>query len=74
MAYIKLGSASQYEMMEIRDKLVDGLNAAKQAMKYVIYFIFLPTINQGILPGGGTSLLRASKLLNHVHLDNKDQQ
>ena len=35
MAFIKLGAASEFQMMEIRDKLVDGLNAAKSALKFV---------------------------------------
>lgn len=34
--------------METRDKLVDALNTVKMGMK------------EGILPGGGTALLRAS--------------
>lgn len=48
MAVVILGGNNQYEIMEKRDRLVDGLNAVKISFK------------KGFLPGGGTALLRAS--------------
>src|SRR5690606_30919885 len=48
---------------EKKDRMVDALNATRAA------------VEEGILPGGGTALLKASvNALNDVKLDNFDQQ
>jgi chaperonin GroEL len=46
-------------MHENRDKLVDSLNATKSTLKY------------GVLPGGGTALLHASKLLDYLEIESE---
>lgn len=50
-ATIYVGGASEVEQGEIRDLIVDSLNSARAALEH------------GILPGGGTAMYHASKLL-----------
>merc|ERR1712136_588052 len=47
---------------EIKDRLNDALNATKAALE------------EGIVAGGGAALLRASKKLDGLKLDNFEQQ
>lgn len=61
MAVVVIGGNNQYEIMEKRDRLVDGLNAVRGSLK------------SGFLPGGGVALLRASQLLDYIEVDNFDQ-
>ncbi|CAK65331.1 unnamed protein product (macronuclear) [Paramecium tetraurelia] len=56
-AIVYIGGKSEIEMHENRDKLVDSLNATKSTLK------------NGVLPGGGTALLHASKLLDYLQID-----
>eukprot|EP00971_Amphidinium_carterae_P056928 1125730-Amphidinium_carterae.1 len=62
VAVIKVGGASEVEVNEIKDRLNDSLNATKAALE------------EGIVPGGGTALLRATKKLANVQLPSMDQQ
>lgn len=62
VAVIKVGGASEVEVNEIKDRLNDALNATKAALE------------EGIVPGGGTALLYASRQLESLKLDNFDQQ
>jgi chaperonin GroEL len=63
VAVIRVGGASEVEVGEKKDRMVDALNATRAA------------VEEGILPGGGTALLKASvNALNDVKLDNFDQQ
>jgi chaperonin GroEL len=62
VAVIKVGGASEVEVNEIKDRLNDALCATKAALE------------EGIVPGGGTALLYASKKLEGLKLDNLDQQ
>lgn len=62
VAVIKVGGASEVEVNETKDRLNDALNATKAALE------------EGIVPGGGTALLRASNKLSGLKLDNLDQQ
>merc|ERR1712136_646400 len=62
VAVIKVGGASEVEVGEIKDRLNDALNATKAALE------------EGIVSGGGTALLRASKKLDGLKLENFDQQ
>mmetsp|Transcript_17867 Transcript_17867/g.41662 ORF Transcript_17867/g.41662 Transcript_17867/m.41662 type:complete len:583 (-) Transcript_17867:49-1797(-) len=62
VAVIKVGGASEVEVNEVKDRLNDSLNATKAALE------------EGIVPGGGTALLRATKKLEGVKLDSLDQQ
>ena len=52
VAVLKVGGASEVEVGEKKDRVVDALNATKAA------------VDEGIVPGGGSALLHASKTLN----------
>lgn len=62
VAVIKVGGASEVEVNEIKDRLNDALCATKAALE------------EGIVPGGGSALLRAALKLEGIKLDNLDQQ
>merc|ERR1712039_765728 len=62
VAVIKVGGASEVEVNEVKDRLNDALNATKAALE------------EGIVPGGGTALLYATKKLEGLKVDNFDQQ
>jgi len=62
VAVLKVGGASEVEVGEVKDRLNDALNATKCALE------------EGIVPGGGTALLLATKKLDGLKLDNLDQQ
>merc|ERR1719149_238991 len=51
VAVLKVGGASEVEVNEVKDRLNDALNATKAA------------VEEGIVPGGGTALLYATKKL-----------
>ncbi len=61
VAVIKVGGATEVEVKERKDRVDDALNATRAA------------VEEGIVPGGGTALLRASATLK-VKGDNADQQ
>jgi len=61
IAVIKVGAATEIEMIEKRHRIEDALEAVKAAQQ------------EGIVPGGGVALIRASKNLN-VETDNEDQK
>ena len=54
VAVIKVGGGSDVEVGEKRDRIVDALNATRAA------------VEQGIVPGGGSALLWASRQLKDV--------
>merc|ERR1712176_413019 len=54
VAVIKVGGASEVEVNEKKDRVVDALNATRAA------------VEEGIVPGGGKALLYASTLLTEV--------
>lgn len=62
VAVIKVGGASEVEVGEKKDRYDDALNATRAA------------VQDGILPGGGTALLKASLQLDSVKTENFDQQ
>ncbi len=62
VAVLKVGGASEVEVNELKDRINDALCATKAA------------VSEGIVPGGGTALLYASRTLKNVKLDNFDQQ
>merc|ERR1712048_971639 len=62
VAVLKVGGASEVEVNEIKDRLEDALNATQAALE------------EGIVPGGGTALLRATLKLDDLKLGNLDQQ
>ncbi|WP_440959181.1 chaperonin GroEL [Oceanicaulis sp. LC35] len=61
VAVIKVGGASEIEVKERKDRVDDALNATRAA------------VEEGIVPGGGIALLKASKVLDGVTGDNEDQ-
>jgi chaperonin GroEL len=62
IAVLKVGGASDTEVNELKDRIEDALCATRAASE------------EGIVPGGGSALLYASKLLKEVKTENFDQQ
>jgi len=63
VAVIKVGGSSEVEVGEKKDRIVDALNATRAA------------VEEGILPGGGTALLKAAaNALTNLKPVNFDQQ
>jgi chaperonin GroEL len=61
VAVIKVGAATETEMKEKKARVEDAMHATKAA------------VEEGIVPGGGVALLRASKALSGLKLEG-DQQ
>src|SRR6202012_357712 len=61
VAVIRVGGSTEIEVKERKDRVDDALNATKAA------------VEEGIVPGGGTALLYASKNLASLTGDNDDQ-
>jgi chaperonin GroEL len=62
VAVIKVGGATEVEVKERKDRVDDALNATRAA------------VEEGIVPGGGTALLMASKAVAKLVDDNRDIQ
>ncbi|KAG5460787.1 MAG: LOW QUALITY PROTEIN: heat shock protein 60 [Olpidium bornovanus] len=62
VAVIKVGGASEVEVGEKKDRFVDALNATRSA------------VEEGVVAGGGTALLKASRALEKLKPSNFDQQ
>jgi chaperonin GroEL len=61
VAVIKVGAATETEMKEKKARVEDAMHATKAA------------VEEGIVPGGGVALIRASKVLDGLKLEG-DQQ
>ncbi len=61
VAVIRVGGATEVEVKERKDRVDDALNATRAA------------VEEGIVPGGGTALLYATKALAGLKGDNDDQ-
>lgn len=61
VAVIHVGAATEVEMKEKKDRVEDALNATRAA------------VAEGIVPGGGTALIRASKALDDLKLVDDDE-
>ncbi|MCP5384025.1 MAG: chaperonin GroEL [Sphingomonadaceae bacterium] len=61
VAVIKVGGASEVEVKERKDRVDDALHATRAA------------VEEGIVPGGGTALLYATKALDGLKGENDDQ-
>jgi chaperonin GroEL len=61
VAIIKVGAATETEMKEKKARVEDAMHATKAA------------VEEGIVPGGGVALLRASKALSGLTLDPEQQ-
>jgi len=57
VAVIKVGAATETEMKEKKARVEDAMHATKAA------------VEEGIVPGGGTALIRASKALDALKLE-----
>ena len=62
VAVIKVGGATEVEVKERKDRVDDALHATRAA------------VEEGIVPGGGVALLRASKALEGLKGENDDQK
>jgi chaperonin GroEL len=62
VAVIRVGGATEIEVREKKDRIRNAMNATKAA------------VEEGILPGGGVALLRASRALASNDNDNDDQR
>jgi len=62
VAVIKVGAATETEMKEKKARVEDAMHATKAA------------VEEGIVPGGGVALLRASSVLDDLEFDNEDQR
>jgi chaperonin GroEL len=59
---IRVGGSTEVEVKEKKDRVDDALNATRAA------------VEEGIVPGGGVALLKASKALDGLKGDNDDQE
>jgi len=62
VAVIRVGGATEVEVKERKDRVEDAMHATRAA------------VEEGILPGGGTALLYASRSLEGLEGANHDQQ
>ncbi len=61
VAVIKVGAATEIEMKEKKARVEDALHATRAA------------VEEGVVPGGGTALIRALKALDKLEGANEDQ-
>jgi chaperonin GroEL len=62
VAVIRVGGASEVEVKERKDRVDDALHATRAA------------VEEGIVPGGGVALARASLVLAHLKPENETQK
>ncbi|MFN3598980.1 MAG: chaperonin GroEL [Aquificaceae bacterium] len=62
VAVIRVGAATEAELKEKKARVEDAVHATKAA------------VEEGIVPGGGVALVRASETLEDLKVDNHDQQ
>src|SRR5579863_184330 len=62
VAVIRVGGATEVEVKERKDRVDDAMHATRAA------------VEEGVVPGGGTALLYATKALGKLKPDNHDQQ
>jgi len=62
VAVIRVGGATEIEVKERKDRVDDALHATRAA------------VEEGIVPGGGVPLARASLILSKLKADNDDQR
>jgi chaperonin GroEL len=62
VAVIRVGGATEIEVKERKDRVDDAMHATRAA------------VEEGVLPGGGVALLRASETLKKVRTLNDDQK
>ena len=62
VAVIRVGAATETEMKAKKSKVEDARNATKAG------------VQEGLLPGGGVALIRASKVLDKINLTDEDEK
>ena len=62
VAVIRVGGSTEVEVKERKDRVDDGLHATRAA------------VEEGIVPGGGVALARASLILAQLKPENEDQK
>ena len=62
VAIIRVGGSTEVEVKERKDRVDDSLHATRAA------------VEEGIVPGGGVALARASRILEKLGADNDDQR
>ncbi|MEY3197246.1 MAG: molecular chaperone GroEL [Pseudomonadota bacterium] len=62
VAVLKVGGATEVEVKERKDRVHDALHATRAA------------VEEGVVPGGGTTLFYATRALDKVKCENEDQQ
>mgnify|MGYP005842089447 CR=1 FL=1 len=62
VAVIQVGAATEVEMKDLQERVKDAKEATKAA------------IEEGIIPGGGVTLLQAGKVLGKLKADSADEQ
>src|SRR5246500_318712 len=62
VAVIRVGGATEVEVKERKDRVDDAMHATRAA------------VEEGIVPGGGVALLRATEALKKVRTSNDDQK
>jgi len=62
VAVIRVGGATEIEVKERKDRVDDAMHATRAA------------VEEGVLPGGGVALLRASEVLKKLRTQNDDQK
>src|SRR5690349_16592052 len=62
VAVIRVGGATEVEVKERKDRVDDAMHATRAA------------VEEGILPGGGVALLRATEVLKRIKTENNDQK
>ncbi|MET0648229.1 MAG: chaperonin GroEL, partial [Pyrinomonadaceae bacterium] len=62
VAVIKVGAATETELKEKKARVEDAMHATRAA------------VEEGIVPGGGVTLLRAQKALDNFKLEDEDEQ
>ena len=62
VAVLRVGGATEIEVKERKDRVDDAMHATRAA------------VEEGILPGGGVALLRASEALKKLRTQNDDQK
>ena len=61
VAVVRVGAATEVEMKEKKDRVEDALNATRAA------------VEEGIVPGGGTALIRVAKVLADIRPADDDE-
>ncbi len=62
VAVLRVGGATEIEVKERKDRVDDALHATRAA------------VEEGVVPGGGVTLLYAGRALENLKVDNNDQQ